>query len=688
MYTPALQPRPSDFDHSREMAVASEYSGWVRELDNYQEAADGVDNDDPRHETSKSELVSSRRTSRTAIGMGTSRKSKTRALSQTDELQQEMKLLNWHKLANEAALKAAIIKTNKIKREDSHLTRSMTYEDTEDKQLRIQQIIEEEQLRPLEVNSEFFRDFETREQRNEAKLETDVQRHVQHLKRLKEVMAQREDMQRRRQKYREGMLELQGENSRSSSVPKDHRSNQEDDHLDQQSVKRHQRSNSMYNNRASATGGAVGGSAQVICSLDKLMELEKRIRHLEDAGLGADELENDHRVDRNGDAGGDEMDDSSFAKKGGSRSLHFSKRRSASGPYEPSKTVYTVKSSSDASKANKVCAKEKPKPAVKVGATRQSKPPATFLTSLPENKQRQLRRMSERERRQFIKHEKATEERAKSFKQDVVIDGWLEKKRQAATNRKAVTSHVRNAQPGRGVRGSSTSTGASSSSRAVVNSRLHGSKAVPPPPKVRAPAVGAASGKRIANPHLQKFDDLKKGFERRNEALKRAPTSLKPGAPVFDARVASGSANRDSSTRSRSTRLTSSSERSTTGYRASAALSFASRSSASNSTTPSLAIAPPKKSPSVSSQFTKLPAITRAPGVVSGPQFGLSNARAPVARSSLSHSSNQAAVPPNPRVGTLPRLVPQTLRAPPAPSPPPQASRNPSMPQFSRLHKR
>jgi hypothetical protein len=32
-----------------------------------------------------------------------------------EELAQEMKLLNWHKLANEAALKAALISTKKSK---------------------------------------------------------------------------------------------------------------------------------------------------------------------------------------------------------------------------------------------------------------------------------------------------------------------------------------------------------------------------------------------------------------------------------------------------------------------------------------------------------------------------------------------------------------------------------------------
>lgn len=652
------------------MAVASEYSGWVRELDTFQAAEDADDvgdNFDPRHETSGSALASSRQTSRTATGVGTSRKAKARALSQTDELQQEMKLLNWHKLANEAALKAAIIKTNKIKREDSHLSRSMNYEDTEDKQLRIQQIIEEEQLRPLEVNSEFFRDFETTEQRDETKLEDDVQRHVQHLKRLKETMAQREDMQRRRQKYREGMLVLHGGSSRSSSVPKNHRSNQDDERLEQQTIKRHQRSNSMYNNHAGGTGGS--NSSQVICSLDKLMELEKRIRHLEDAGLGADALEDDPRIERSG-GGAANLDESSLMK-GKVGGLHFSKRRSAGGPHEPSKTVYAVKPS--ASKANKMRAKDKPNPAAKTGMSRQNKPQATFLTSLPESKQRQLRRMNERERRQFLKQEKASGEREKNLKQDVVIDGWLEKKRVAATNRKAVSSHIRNAQSGRG----------SSSNAAAVGGHQRGKPV--PPPKVRAPAVGAASGKRIADPHLQKFDDIKKGFERRNEALKRTPTNVKTGSSLLDARVASSGASKDtSSARFRNTKVGNSFDRS--APRSSAAFPFADRSSSSATSVSAkgtLSSAPVKRP---LNQSQKLPAITRASGASSGPQFGLSGIRAPVANSSA--SASQAPVLPGHRVGTLPRLVPQAVRGPPAPSPPPQASKNTSMPQFSRLHKR
>ena len=41
----------------------------------------------------------------------------SKMLSHLDQLEQEMKLLQWHKLANEAALKAALIRTRKLKRE-------------------------------------------------------------------------------------------------------------------------------------------------------------------------------------------------------------------------------------------------------------------------------------------------------------------------------------------------------------------------------------------------------------------------------------------------------------------------------------------------------------------------------------------------------------------------------------------
>ncbi|RLN59970.1 hypothetical protein BBP00_00006219 [Phytophthora kernoviae] len=255
------------------MAVAADYSGWVRELDEYQTGGDGEY--DERLEAAAAE-------------------------GGKEELQQEMKLLNWHKLANEAALKAAIIKTNKIKQEDSQFATALTQGDREERAQRAQQIIEEEQLKPLQVNSEFFRNLEAIGQRDEAKLDDDVQRHIQHLRKLKESMVQREDMQRRRQQYREKMIELQvsGSNtSRSKLGPKGQQqqsSNQDDEAT---SSKKYDRNNpnSVYHRAAMAAGGkAAQDNAIVVNSLDKLMELEQRIRNLEDAGLSVDDLEDGH----------------------------------------------------------------------------------------------------------------------------------------------------------------------------------------------------------------------------------------------------------------------------------------------------------------------------------------------------------------------------------------------------------
>uniref|UniRef100_K3X9L2 Uncharacterized protein n=1 Tax=Globisporangium ultimum (strain ATCC 200006 / CBS 805.95 / DAOM BR144) TaxID=431595 RepID=K3X9L2_GLOUD len=683
------------------MALTSEYSGWVRELDTFEAGGDVREGDyDPRHEstTHPGAGLTSRKASRTSIGIGTSRKTTERALSQADELQQEMKLLNWHKLANEAALKVAIIKTNKIKRDDSHLSKSMTHEEMEDKQLRIQQIIEEEQLRPLEVNSEFFREFESKELRDEAKLEDDVQRHVQHLKRLKESMAQREDLQRRRQKYREGMLELNGGNSRSNSVPKSRSSNQEEDIQDYQLAKHHQRSNSMYNSRSG--GGA--NHSDVICSLDKLMELEKRIRHLEDAGLGADALQDDPRIEH----GGNDMEHSNapISKRG----IHFSKRQSTVGPHEPSQTVYAVTKSS-AANVNKARAKGKPRSVTAAGGTIKQRPTnnrtqETFLTSLPESKQRQLRRMNERERRQFLKREKAGEEREKTLKQDIVIDGWLDKKRQAANNRKASSNHVR-----AGVTGG---TAVNHMGGTTTSGRRLGGKALPPAPKVRAPAVGAASGKRISNSHLQKFDDIKKGFEKRNESLKQAPTNLRTGNGLLDSRTSSGSShfprhssNANNTQKSSATKLgstlSSTATQRTGVLRGNPSASGAHTQSGKYSTglmgKGLLPTAPNKKTPSsVSYSSTlKLPAITPPSGAPSAltssrnrvPQFGISNMNPTASMHPAQKSSSQKVTGRISHGATLPRLSGQT-RGLPAPSPPPLSLKNANMPQFSRLHKR
>jgi len=480
------------------MAVAADYSGWVRELDEYQKSDGQYDErleaapegDAARQALSSRSGATAATANRKMKSRGTSAASTT-PISQAEELQQEMKLLNWHKLANEAALKAAIIKTSKIKQEDSQFASALTQDEREERMQRAQQIIEEEQLKPLQVNTEFFRNLEAKGQREEAKLDDDVQRHIQHLQKLKESMAQREDMQRRRQQYRQKMLELQASGNGTSRPKVPTKGSNQDEEASSPGKHDRGNSNSVYHRAAMAAGGKTAqDNANVVTSLDKLMELEQRIRHLEDAGLAVDDLDDARDGNTSSRTG-----KSSKQQPNAAGGLRFAKRRATGGLHEPSRTVYAVTGASKMRASDKAAvsssrratgptaaanAKKRALNNNNAGTRNRSKSKTdTFLTSLPESKQRQLRRMTDRERRNFLKSEKAKQGREQAHKQDVVIEGWLEKKRAAASQRKASTNQVR--------------AGAAAAKISTASGR-NPRQRLPPPPRVRAPTVGAASG--------------------------------------------------------------------------------------------------------------------------------------------------------------------------------------------------
>ncbi|KAL3667858.1 hypothetical protein V7S43_007408 [Phytophthora oleae] len=649
------------------MAVAADYSGWVRELDEYQ---NGEGQYDERLEATNE---SDKGSPRSGV-VNTSRKMKPREasaaatapISQTEELQQEMKLLNWHKLANEAALKAAIIKTNKIKQEDSQFASSLTQGEREERAQRAQQIIEEEQLKPLQVNTEFFRNLEAKGQRDEAKLDDDVQRHIQHLRKLKDSMTQREDMQRRRQQYREKMQDLQAGGSctnRSKTLPKG--SNQ-DDEANSPNKRDRGNANSVYHRAAMAAGGkAAQDNANVVTSLDKLMELEQRIRHLEDAGLAVDDLD-------------DARDGNTSSRTAGSKQvnarsgLRFAKRKATGGLHEPSRTMYAVTGASKMRSRDKATASSSRRAQGSTaaanakkrtlngssnnagGARNRTKSKAdTFLTSLPKNKQRQLRRMTDRERRNFLKNEKAKDVRDQARKQDVVIEGWLEKKRAAANQRKVATSQVR-----AGAAAKSTTAGS------VRNQKQR----LPPPPRVRAPVIGAASGKRIGNSHLQTLDDIKKGFTKRKEAFQRLPSTSSRSNGRFNSTTTTTSKNQRSFTRSA---VIGASTRQNTGTQR-----------YGRTTLPPARTAAPARQVPGGQRDRSVPGPIAAQATNKLPQIQ----RSITPPSALSVASRR----PGPGLvggnnSTLPRLSTQSR---PAPMPSPPATRNASMPTFSRLHKR
>ncbi|OQR98861.1 hypothetical protein ACHHYP_07745 [Achlya hypogyna] len=346
------------------MAVASDYSGWVKELQEFKPSTDDdEDDDDARVEAIAAEYTEAR--------------PRRGSSSQLEEIKQEMKLLNWHKLANEAALKAALIKTKKLKREDIRMSSAI---DAEERLERLQQIEEEENMKPLEVTADFIRKYEEDERREELRLELKVARHITCLKKLKGMVAEREELRARHLRYRDGRAALE----------KKLAGNQEEDQM---------RELSRGRLTPRTLSQATSDVTKVLSSLDKLVELERRIACLE-------------------------QDD-------------YAPPSSAAALLPPKPGLKFAKTSTGRPTAYTVSTKVKPKK------------PQTFLTAMPEPKRAskqvqrasELRRMPERDRQKAVRMDRRQEETKRQSLQKIKIDQWAEKKRQAAVGRKV--NHVK-----------------------------------------------------------------------------------------------------------------------------------------------------------------------------------------------------------------------------------------------------
>ena len=73
----------------------------------------------------------------------------------------------------------------------------------------MEQVVEEEQAKPLKVNEEFVRKYEERERKEEMKLEAEVKRHITSLKTLKSTLKKKEEERQRNLIYRKKKQALQ-----------------------------------------------------------------------------------------------------------------------------------------------------------------------------------------------------------------------------------------------------------------------------------------------------------------------------------------------------------------------------------------------------------------------------------------------------------------------------------------------
>ncbi|GMI42552.1 hypothetical protein TeGR_g5579 [Tetraparma gracilis] len=238
--------------------------------------------------------------------------------STLEALQSEMKLLHWHKLANEAALKAALIRTKKMRAADA---KNPPKESLKEKAEWMQQIIEEEQAKPLQVGKDYIVQYEAEEERNEAALQRQVEHHVNCLKNLRSSIERRETIKERKANFKEFKAQVEAERKAvlEGKVTAANRF---------KLAQSDQQGGEGSEQEAPAKGKQLKGTlSTVIGSLDKLVELEKRISS----------LESDNLHDRVKD--GASVPQQKLARM----KLAFTKKRTEPKPGVPAKPYYAVR---------------------------------------------------------------------------------------------------------------------------------------------------------------------------------------------------------------------------------------------------------------------------------------------------------------------------------------------------------
>jgi hypothetical protein len=503
------------------------YDGWLSEFEAFQQAAQVAPSSSvPRAIAATAGSVSV---------MSKSTRQPKPERSAAEELEAEMKLLHWHKLANEAALKAALLKTKKAKSSKgaggilrAAPPAAANHMPLEEKAVWVQQIIEEEQSKPLQVGRDFIEEYERHEKTQGARLDREIERHIASLKRLREQVTVREAMRSRRAEFRtvQQQLErekhelLQGRLTGASPVATAADAQQKQDA------------------GAAAAVSVSGALNTVLGSLSKLMELEKRISNLESNNAYDEQYPAAGNSNNQNSSQAASVTGSSSTAAAAAR-LSFTKRRAEASLTQPSKEYYAVQQhrqrqqqqqqrySSTRSSYNSglrsaaTTGRRLQRPAQSrrvagaanvrsgsrtVGARsvyqqqQQRRSSGTFMTSVPEA--RRTHSSAIVEKRRVEARRKAAREQAESVRitrQDKIISEWVQQRR----------------------------------ARASTNSSSSGAAAA-----AAMPAAGRAKRARTGNnPHLEQFQDIRAEYTKRKEALLRGMTN--GSAPARGTRTSS-----------------------------------------------------------------------------------------------------------------------------------------------------
>jgi hypothetical protein len=238
--------------------------------------------------------------------------------TRTEKIQAELKLLEWHKLANDAALKAALMQTKSLRELTPEKNPSTNAANTK----RIRQIVTNEQTKPLEVTRDFVLKYEQNEIKNSERLTEQVERHISTLRNIREKLESKVELKERISDYRQWK---KGFTEKKQAVM----SGQTLASLD---PKVRSSKNSTSGSVGDSTKGATKELATVLDSLNKLAQLENRISDLETNNVyqKMSDLEDQRAYDAQQKT-----------------ALEFNKRRATGGNTKgtggPSRTVYAIR---------------------------------------------------------------------------------------------------------------------------------------------------------------------------------------------------------------------------------------------------------------------------------------------------------------------------------------------------------
>jgi hypothetical protein len=119
-------------------------------------------------------------------------------MTRKEKIMEELKLLEWHKMANDAAIKAALMqnKTLKYAEVDTEPVHG------EDDARWMKKVIQQEHIKPLEVNKAFVLEYEAKEKENEERLTAQVERHIGTLAKLRGKLEAKATMKKTTSEYR------------------------------------------------------------------------------------------------------------------------------------------------------------------------------------------------------------------------------------------------------------------------------------------------------------------------------------------------------------------------------------------------------------------------------------------------------------------------------------------------------